>query len=114
MPGFVNREETINGKPSPSSRNFVSKALKSLSSFGMMYDDMVLRNSKAIGVNEDMYGWKLGLKTGMYYLRVKPKAQALKGLGIDLSSASIQEVEKPKFFVKTFMWSKSVLPLVWS
>ena len=43
-----------------------------------------------------MYGWKLGLKTGMYYLRVKPKAQALKGLGIDLSSASIQEVEKPK------------------
>jgi len=43
-----------------------------------------------------MYGWKLGLKTGMYYLRVKPKAQALKGLGIDLSSASIQEIEKPK------------------
>jgi len=43
-----------------------------------------------------MYGWKLGLKTGMYYLRVKPKAQALKGLGIDLSTASIQEVEKPK------------------
>ena len=43
-----------------------------------------------------MYGWKLGLKTGMYYLRVKPKAQALKGLGIDLSAASIQEVEKPK------------------
>ena len=42
-----------------------------------------------------MYGWKLGLKTGMYYLRVKPKAQALKGLGIDLSSASIGEVEKP-------------------
>ena len=43
-----------------------------------------------------MYGWKLGLKTGMYYLRVKPKAQALKGLGIDLSDATIQEVEKPK------------------
>jgi ribonucleoside-diphosphate reductase alpha chain len=43
-----------------------------------------------------MFGWKLGLKTGMYYLRVKPKAQALKGLGIDLSSASIQEIEKPK------------------
>ena len=43
-----------------------------------------------------MYGWKLGLKTGMYYLRVKPKAQALKGLGIDLSAATIQEVEKPK------------------
>ena len=59
MPGFVNREETHAGKPSPSSRNIVSKALKTLSSFGMMYDDMVLRNSKAIGVNEDMFGWKL-------------------------------------------------------
>ena len=44
-----------------------------------------------------MYGWKLGLKTGMYYLRTKPKAQALKGLGIDLSSTSvIPEVEKAK------------------
>ena len=59
MPGFVNREEIYAGNPSPASRNIVSKALKSLSSFGMMYDDMVLRNSKAIGVNEDMYGWKL-------------------------------------------------------
>ena len=59
MAGFVNREETYSGKPSPASRNIVTKALKLLSSFGMMYDDMVLRNSKAIGVNEDMYGWKL-------------------------------------------------------
>jgi ribonucleotide reductase alpha subunit len=32
------------------------------------------------------YGWKLGLKTGMYYLRTKPKASAMKGLGIDTSS----------------------------
>jgi ribonucleotide reductase alpha subunit len=38
------------------------------------------------------YGWKIGLKTGMYYLRTKPKAQALKGLGIDVSS--IQQTEK--------------------
>ena len=43
-----------------------------------------------------MYGWKLGLKTGMYYLRTKPKAQALKGLGVDLSNTTIVEVEKPK------------------
>jgi ribonucleoside-diphosphate reductase alpha chain len=42
-----------------------------------------------------MYGWKLGLKTGMYYLRTKPKAQALKGLGIDLSSTSIPDSPKP-------------------
>jgi len=30
------------------------------------------------------YGWKKGLKTGMYYLRTQPKAQAIKGLGIDI------------------------------
>lgn len=31
------------------------------------------------------YGWKKGLKTGMYYLRTQSKATALKGLGVDLS-----------------------------
>ena len=31
------------------------------------------------------YGWKKGLKTGMYYLRTQSKAAALKGLGVDLS-----------------------------
>ena len=25
-----------------------------------------------------MYGWKLGLKTGMYYLRTKPAVDAIK------------------------------------
>ena len=59
MPGFINRDETFAGKPTVASRNLVTKALKSLSSFGMMYDDMVLRNSKAIGVSEDQFGWKL-------------------------------------------------------
>ena len=45
------------------------------------------------------YGWKIGLKTGMYYLRTKPKAQALKGLGIDVSS--IQQIEKkPEIEIK--------------
>lgn len=38
------------------------------------------------------YGWKLGLKTGMYYLRTKPKAQAIKGLGIDTSG--MQSLDK--------------------
>lgn len=36
----------------------IGKALKSLSSFGMQYDDMVLKQSFAIGVNEDRFGWK--------------------------------------------------------
>ena len=31
------------------------------------------------------WGWKNGLKTGMYYLRTQSKATALKGLGVDLN-----------------------------
>jgi ribonucleoside-diphosphate reductase alpha chain len=48
------------------------------------------------------YGWKLGLKTGMYYLRTKPKASAMKGLGIDtsgmqsLDKAVAPELPKPE------------------
>ena len=46
------------------------------------------------------YGWKLGLKTGMYYLRTKPKAQAIKGLGIDTSNMQsldkVEKIEKPE------------------
>jgi ribonucleoside-diphosphate reductase alpha chain len=32
-----------------------------------------------------LYGWKLGLKTGMYYLRTRSAVDALKGLGVDTS-----------------------------
>jgi ribonucleoside-diphosphate reductase alpha chain len=35
------------------------------------------------------YGWKKGLKTGMYYLRTQPKAFALKGLGVDSEKDSV-------------------------
>jgi len=38
------------------------------------------------------YGWQAGLKTGMYYLRSKAAAGALKGLGMD--SAKLKELEK--------------------
>lgn len=31
------------------------------------------------------HAWEKGLKTGMYYLRTRPKSEALKGLGIDMS-----------------------------
>lgn len=37
------------------------------------------------------YGWKKGLKTGMYYLRTQPKTQAIKGLGIDTSNQKSAE-----------------------
>jgi ribonucleoside-diphosphate reductase alpha chain len=32
-----------------------------------------------------LYGWKLGLKTGMYYLRTRSAVDPIKGLGIDVS-----------------------------
>jgi ribonucleoside-diphosphate reductase alpha chain len=38
-----------------------------------------------------LYGWKLGLKTGMYYLRTRSAVDALKGLGIDMSSSKPSE-----------------------
>ncbi len=51
------------------------------------------------------YGWKLGLKTGMYYLRTKPKASAIKGLGIDTSGMQTLDktpiVEAPKVEITT-------------
>jgi ribonucleoside-diphosphate reductase alpha chain len=33
-----------------------------------------------------LYGWKLGLKTGMYYLRTRAAVDPLKGLGIDTTT----------------------------
>ena len=38
-----------------------------------------------------LYGWKLGLKTGMYYLRTRAAVDALKGLGIDTSTVKPNE-----------------------
>ena len=55
MAGFVNDR---NGPLSTNKRPFtLSTALKSLSSFGMYYDDMVLRQSQAIGPTEDAFGY---------------------------------------------------------
>ena len=55
MAGFVNDR---NGPLSTNKRPFtLSSALKGLSSFGMYYDDMVLRQSQAIGPTEDALGY---------------------------------------------------------
>jgi ribonucleoside-diphosphate reductase alpha chain len=50
-----------------------------------------------------LFGWKLGLKTGMYYLRTRAAVDALKGLGVDTSSvkpveitSSVNNVDVPK------------------
>lgn len=34
-----------------------------------------------------LFGWKLGLKTGMYYLRTRAAVDPMKGLGIDMSTS---------------------------
>jgi len=59
MAGFVSRTASSNEVGKSESKNIVTSALKNLSSFGMIYDDLVLRNSKAIGISEDKFGWKL-------------------------------------------------------
>ena len=56
MAGFADKR---NGPFSSNTRPFsLSSALKTLSSFGMRYDDMVLRQSQAIGPMEDQFGYK--------------------------------------------------------
>jgi hypothetical protein len=56
MAGFTDKR---NGPLSSNSRPFsLSNALKTLSSFGMRYDDMVLRQSQAIGPMEDQFGYR--------------------------------------------------------
>ena len=50
-----------------------------------------------------LFGWKLGLKTGMYYLRTRAAVDAIKGLGVDTSvskpveqqTSSVNNVEVP-------------------
>lgn len=55
MAGFLNNPIFSTGKPlSPFGK--LSKALKRLSSLGMDYEDMVIKNSKAIGVTEAQLG----------------------------------------------------------
>jgi ribonucleoside-diphosphate reductase alpha chain len=39
------------------------------------------------------HSWRLGLKTGMYYLRTKSAADALTGLGIDVSKYKNPEIK---------------------
>jgi ribonucleoside-diphosphate reductase alpha chain len=44
-----------------------------------------------------LYGWKLGLKTGMYYLRTRAAVDPMKGLGIDTSTMKpvVETIEVP-------------------
>jgi ribonucleoside-diphosphate reductase alpha chain len=42
------------------------------------------------------HSWEIGLKTGMYYLRTKSAADALSGLGVDLSKYKTQKTDEVK------------------
>jgi ribonucleoside-diphosphate reductase alpha chain len=48
--------------------------------------------SKAKLLAAHIYGWKLGLKTGMYYLRTRAAVDAIKGLGIDMGGVKPTEI----------------------
>jgi ribonucleoside-diphosphate reductase alpha chain len=47
------------------------------------------------------HSWKLGLKTGMYYLRTKSAADALTGLGIDMSKYKSVEAKVEPTAIQT-------------
>ena len=53
MAGFTNRKGPLTGD------NPVRKVLKDLSNLGMAYDDMILRNSRAIGFAENQFGYTM-------------------------------------------------------
>jgi len=57
--------------------------------------------NKAKVLAAHLYGWKLGLKTGMYYLRTRAAVDPLKGLGIDTTTAKptveTKEVENTSY-----------------
>jgi len=60
MAGFVERNGPLSKVPFN-----LSNTLKKLSSFGMYYDDLVLRQSQAIGPLEDQFGYGMMNPTGL-------------------------------------------------
>lgn len=54
--------------------------------------NLFLRDATVGKLNKALfYGWKKGLKTGMYYLRSNAKAQARQSLGVDTAAVNKQE-----------------------
>ena len=55
--------------------------------------NLFIRDANVGKLNKALfYGWKKGLKTGMYYLRSNAKAEARKSLGVDTSESNQEEV----------------------
>lgn len=55
--------------------------------------NLFIRDANVGKLNKALfYGWKKGLKTGMYYLRSNAKSEARKSLGVDTSESVQEEV----------------------
>jgi len=62
-----------------------------------------------------LYGWKLGLKTGMYYLRTRAAVDPLKGLGIDTSTTKpVAEVQETNIHVVNNNSEEKIIEMVLS
>jgi ribonucleoside-diphosphate reductase alpha chain len=48
-----------------------------------------------------LFGWKLGLKTGMYYLRTRSAVDPIKGLGVDTSANKPVETQQQSVVYQT-------------
>lgn len=56
--------------------------------------NLFIRDVNVAKLNKALfYGWKKGLKTGMYYLRSNAKAEARKSLGAEVNSVKEEEVK---------------------
>ncbi len=57
--------------------------------------NLFIRDANVAKLNKALfYGWKKGLKTGMYYLRSNAKSEARKSLGADVNSIKEKEEDK--------------------
>jgi ribonucleotide reductase alpha subunit len=65
-------------------------------SFNMFMQDVTMQKL----FSAHLYGWKKGLKTGMYYLRTQAATSAMQGLGIDTSKLKEIESEPVKVISK--------------
>ena len=50
-------------------RGLFSKMLRNLSSWGMNYDDMIMRNQVGVGINEDPYNQKGNSMSRLYTMK---------------------------------------------
>lgn len=54
----MNQQSSIGISSSVENKGLFSKILRNLSSWGMKYDDMIIRNTVGVGINEDPYSMK--------------------------------------------------------